>query len=362
MVKHMTTWDGEAARGAQALQIESGNGSRCVHARGVVLVGVHAWSSDVLEKVICRPLLPIAGRPLIFYVLDWLRRGGIREVHVCGNSDTKVLRRALGDGARLGVSLEYWEDLMPRGPAGCARDATAGKPADVFVLVEGTTIPQTDLSALLEGHLRSQAALTLVASKPRGSPGSHNGALAPSGIYVFSPRALKTVPPTGYQDIKEGLIPNLYARGERVLTHVAHVRSIPRVSGAGSYLAANMWVVEEMLRAGSLPEEFTALNGAWVHRSALVDETARLVGPVIVGPDCEIGANAVIVGPTTMGAGCKVGRRALVSRSVLWDGCQVGASAFLDHCVLTDRAAVEAETTARSTLCVPSGGGKVGPG
>ena len=168
--------------------------------QGIVLAGVHSWAGDGFDGLMSRPLLPIAGRPLIRHAMDWLRGSGFVQVCVCGNSDTRLLRRSLGDGRALKMAVEYVEDVMPRGPAGCARDAAIGRGAEILIVVEGTILPQIDLPALLEAHTQSRAALTVVAASGK-THGHSNGALRPMGIYVFSARVLDMVPAGCYQDI-----------------------------------------------------------------------------------------------------------------------------------------------------------------
>ena len=51
--------------------------------RGIVLAGVHAWGDCVLERAVCRPLLPVADRPLVAHALDWVRSAGVAEATVC---------------------------------------------------------------------------------------------------------------------------------------------------------------------------------------------------------------------------------------------------------------------------------------
>ncbi len=129
---------------------------------GVILAGAHPWAERTLERAVCRPLVPIASRPLICHTLDWLRSARIQSASVCANSDTVLLRRRLRDGASLGVALDYHEDVMPRGPAGCARDVAAGSDADTFLVVEGSVLPRLDLADLLSTHVSSEAVLTVV--------------------------------------------------------------------------------------------------------------------------------------------------------------------------------------------------------
>ena len=44
---------------------------------GIILAGMHSWGDAALESTVCRPLLPVACRPLIWHVARWLRRGGL---------------------------------------------------------------------------------------------------------------------------------------------------------------------------------------------------------------------------------------------------------------------------------------------
>ena len=320
--------------------------------RGIVLAGVHAWGNGVLEEVIARPLLPIAARPLIGHILHWLRDGGVLEAAVCGNSDTSVLRRSLGDGETFNVSLIYFEDVTPRGPAGCARDAALSSTAEIFVVVDGSVLPRIDLAALVDTHRRGKAALTLVVAGAGGADSQSNGVQEPVGIYVFSRSALAEVGAAGYQDIKETLIPNLYRRGERIVTHVVPGDSTLRVTNAASYLALNMWAVQGMAQQAAMPEGYARINEAWIDPSARVDPTALFVGPALVGAKCVIEAGTLVVGPTTIGVESTIEPRAVVSRSAVWDRCRVGTGALLDHCILTDDARVGPEMVVRNTVRV----------
>jgi len=321
--------------------------------RGIVLAGVHAWGDCVLEQAVCRPLLPLAARPLIWHTLRWLHDGGVRRAVVCANSDTAVLRRALGENAGLDMSLDYFEDLMPRGPAGCVRDAAFGTDAEVILVTEGTLVPRIDLTALLRAHLTTGAAVTMVVGGAGFTHRRPGEGQEPLGIYMFSRSVLERVPATGYQDIKETLIPSLHRRGERIVTHEVPGDLAPRVTDAASYLGVNMRTVEEMVREGAVPSGYVRVGDAWVDPSARLDSTARFVGPVLVGPRSVIGCGTLIVGPTTIGTGCTIGRRAVVSRSAVWDRCHIGSGAIVDQSVLTNDARVDEELVVRETVYVP---------
>jgi len=299
---------------------------------GVVLAGAHGWEGSTFQQLGPRALLPVAQTPLICYALRWLASADVEQATVCTNSAARSIRDVIGDGSALAMSLSYREDWTPRGPAGCVRDASLPTEADTFVVVDGTTIPTARLADILEAHTEREAALTVVANEielPLESP------LTPTGIYVFSRRALETVPPRGFQDIKESLIPKLHASGETVIVH-AISGGCPHVMNASTYLAVNEWLVERFAREGDALEGYRRVGDALVHSTAQVADGARLVGPVLVGPSVSIQTRATVVGPTSVGAGSRVEAGACISRSVVWSRCVVGDGAFVDQSILAD--------------------------
>jgi len=304
--------------------------------KGIVLAGVHRWAESGLEKVLPRPMLPILCRPLISYPLRWLKAGGVVEATVCANSESGLVRQYIGAGGRFGVDVDYYEDLTPRGPAGCARDAASTSNAERFVVVDGTIIPQADLAGLLKFHLAARSSVTVVVTSLIGRGVQQNGHLVPAGIYIFEREAFEHVQRTSYQDIKEVLIPALDRAGRRVLSYIAD-RPSPRVHNMRTYLAANAWLLERLsVFPVSLPG-YRRMGDGFVHESS-VAESVRFVGPVFVGPGTRLGSRVTLVGPSVVGPSCEVGCDAVISRSVLWKGCHVGEGAMIDSCVLTSGA------------------------
>ncbi len=345
--------------------------------KGIVLAGVHSWGNCVLEQVAPRALLPVADRPLVVHVLTWLREAGVSSASICANSDTAALRRALGNGEVWGTALDYYEDVMPRGPAGCVRDAAGQSDWDTYIVADAAIIPRLALGDALREHEATGAALTVIASESSSCSNHHGGLLEPTGIYIFSRRVLGYIPATGYQDIKEALIPRLHAHGEAVVTHAIPRNQIARITGIPSYLAVNKWAVarlaaqpvfvpDYMPSRSSLPWTPGSTSGdgnapyirrgeAWIHRSAEVAGTARLVGPVLIGPGCRLGSGVLIAGPTALGEGCQIDEQAVISRSFLWRGCHVGARSVVDHSVLTDHAYLARGRRATEDVVVSEG-------
>lgn len=311
------------------------------YVHGIVLAGVHLWEDTPFNSVMPRPLLPVVQRPLIGHVLRWLRQAGIVQATICANSTSRFVRKYLGNGAHWKIDLDYYEDWTPRGPAGCIHDAALHIQADTFIIADGTIIPQLNLADLLSAHEQSKACVTVVVSPEPSNPGASREHLVPSGIYVFDRRVLQAVCKTGYQDIKEVLIPRLYEAGLSVATYVASA-ACPRVTSFDSYLEANSWLLHQMANDPSCtPLRYNKVRDSLVHQDAQVDPAAQLIGPVMVGPRARLEAGAWVVGPCVVGADSLITTGAVVCRSVLWERCRVSPQSAVDRCVLTQDAYVE---------------------
>ena len=318
--------------------------------QGIILAGVHQWRPSIFEGSIPRTLIPIANRPLVDYGLDWFQRGGLQRVEICANSDTRVLRENLRpESIPQSIKVDFYEDVFPRGPAGCVADALNGSAYDDVVVLDGTVIPtDVEIDALIAIHQNSDAALTVAvvnvteSASVNSNGSSDNGACVPTGIYVFNRRAIEQIPAKGYEDIKEMLIPRLHKAGMLVGTY--RLRSAPiRVSNANACFVATRYALRQMYQQCLPPAGYRFISGALVHESAEVSVTVRLEGPCLIGPNARIEAGATIIGPTTLGTGTTIGSNAIVCRSLLWDGVKIGDDAFIDRCILTHDATIDSK-------------------
>lgn len=313
------------------------------HVDGIVLAGTYDWKGTSFESLLPRPLLPVAQAPLISYSLRWISAGSSTRIFICLNEASRRLRSRLSDGAALGVRIKYYEDRSPRGAAGCARDVAQQSDAQTFLISDGTIVPMVDRAQLLAFHASKGAALTVVVH--RDDHASDRGApLSPAGIYVADRRVFDFVGESGFQDIKENLIPRLHQAGVPVLTYLA-AGCCPRVVDARTYLTVSQWMISRVVCEHEATDGWNAVcsggREALAHSTAWIDPAAKLLGPVLIGPGVKVKAGATIVGPASIGAESTIAEGAVVSRSVTWERCIVSDNAFLDACVLADDVMVE---------------------
>lgn len=96
-----------------------------------------------------KPLLPLAGTPIIAHIIAGMAAAGVREIAVVTGYLGEQIEAALGDGAGLGVSLEYRRQGRPDGTARAlllARDVLAGAP---FMLSWGDIVVEPPTYAAL---------------------------------------------------------------------------------------------------------------------------------------------------------------------------------------------------------------------
>src|SRR4051795_5048385 len=128
--------------------------------QAVILVGGEGTRLRPLTSTVPKPVVPLVDRPMMVYMLEWLRRHGIDDVVMsCGFKATNV-RDVLGDGSQLGIALRFVEEPDPRGTAGALKFA-GELPDERFLNLHGHAPRALDLTRKFAQHDRSGATGTV---------------------------------------------------------------------------------------------------------------------------------------------------------------------------------------------------------
>jgi NDP-sugar pyrophosphorylase family protein len=109
-----------------------------------------------------KPLLEVAGRPMIAYPLHVLREAGIEEVVINLHHLGQQIRRRLGDGQAYDVRITYSEEDPILDTGGAIAAARAFLSSGTFVVLNADTVIDLRLRDVIDFHRRQRAAATLV--------------------------------------------------------------------------------------------------------------------------------------------------------------------------------------------------------
>jgi NDP-sugar pyrophosphorylase family protein len=185
-----------------------------------------------------KPLIEVAGEPMIAFPLQLLRDAGIREVVINLHHLGEQIRERLGDNA-YGLRITYSVEnpiLDTGGAIAAAREFLAG---GTFIVLNADFFAELDLRAVVDFHRGHGATATMVVQRDpdalwhdavlldaggrmRGILGHHDPRLAPDGprnrcmyasIMVLEPRVFDYMPPGVYSITRE-VFPRMLDAGE----------------------------------------------------------------------------------------------------------------------------------------------------
>ena len=130
--------------------------------RAMVLAAGRGTRLAPLTDRLPKPLMPVAGRPMLAHILEFLRAGGIEEVVINLHHLGQLIEEAIGDGRRFGLRVLYsWEPeiLDTGGGIKRAESLLAGEP---FVVANGDSLLEVPLRDVLAYHQRRGGIITIV--------------------------------------------------------------------------------------------------------------------------------------------------------------------------------------------------------
>jgi dTDP-glucose pyrophosphorylase len=202
--------------------------------RAVVMAGGRGTRLAPLTDQVPKPMLRVAGRPILERIVLHLISHGIRDVALSVNYLGHIIEEHFGDGSRFGARITYLREERALGTGGPLAQLDT-PPTEPLVVMNGDLVTQVDLGAMLDFHddgaqLATMGVRRYLHTVPFGCIDTDGDGyvtqfeekptltrMVNAGIYVLSPELVARVP-KGQEFPITRLFEGCLARGERVRT------------------------------------------------------------------------------------------------------------------------------------------------
>ncbi len=330
--------------------------------QAVVMVGGLGTRLRPLTENCPKPVLPVAGRPCIWYLLRSMARAGIEEIVLACGYRSAMMKEALGDGSDLGVRLRYSYEDEPMGTGGALK--LLEKELDpVFVAANGDVFADLDVSAEIERHFASGADVTVALTEvpnpwefgvarisPEGFISEFREGMKPdevysnlinAGVYVVDRKVLGSIPAGKFYDFSKHLFPEIIANGGKIAGYPL-TGTWMDVGRPSDYVRSNLHAADAEPRVlGTVSDSevsgpFYLGEGSSVSDSKL-DSVSVMPGSSIIGSSLRrvvvLGGSSIegaAIEDSIVGRGCRIEKGAVVRNSVLADGDVVASGEIRD--------------------------------
>lgn len=202
----------------------------------VVMAGGFGTRLHPLTTNTPKPMLPIAGKPLLELIIGRLRDSGIKRVNVTTHFQKNIISDHFGDGRKFGVNIQYVEEDRPLGTAGAL--GLLKTPEEPLLVINGDILTGVDFRAMLDFHKENEAEMT-VAVHPQdfripygvlNTDGTIVTGISEkpvvrhfvnAGIYLLNPNVCQYIPSDASYDMPD-LIQRLLDDSLRVVSFPVH--------------------------------------------------------------------------------------------------------------------------------------------
>ena len=355
--------------------------------KAIILAGGYGTRLFPISLRTPKPLIPVAGKPVMQHIVELLVSSGNREIIVSLKKNQEKIQQYFADGKEFGAKMSYvYEDNLPDdqklGSVGALNYVFCHIPEipkECIVIGADNFIVGLDLKKMQEHHRKKKAEATMALFTLQNKNDVENFGIAEldattGRIVKFQekPRiheAISNLASTAVYHLEEGFVKEHLAnycnikekKGEKAdrigdlwqhFVKDLHFSGYPfegiwgDIGNIESYIETNkqgMQFMEKKIE-GKIPKSATNLEKIVIGKDVKIAESAVLNEPVIIEEGCVIGEEAKIGPNTHLMRNSEVGAKSEITGSIIFERVKIGSDAKIENSVIDGEAEIGAHT------------------
>jgi D,D-heptose 1,7-bisphosphate phosphatase len=202
--------------------------------QAVILAGGKGTRLGTLTKDIPKPMIEVAGKPILLHQIELCKRYGITKIQLIVNHLYESIQDYFGDGSKFGVEINYFIEPTALGTVGGIK-AIEAILTETFLVIYGDVLVNMNLDLLIKYHQNKKSDTTLVLhpndhpfdsdlvdidasdkitsfySKPH-QENTYYRNLVNAGLYIFEPSILAHLEKDVKADFGKDIFPLLFSK------------------------------------------------------------------------------------------------------------------------------------------------------
>jgi UDP-N-acetylglucosamine diphosphorylase/glucosamine-1-phosphate N-acetyltransferase len=291
-------------------------------------------------------MIAIANKPILRYVVEAVARNGIRRIVIVMGYRKDQVMDYFGGGEKFDVEIQYIEQKSQLGTAHALKQIEGVVRGRFLVLSGDNIIEPSTISEMIRAQPNTvlvkeqeniskygvieaeQGVVTSIAEKPAESL-SH---VVNTGIYVFDDAIFDLI---GQETDLPSVIREMIGTSTPVKACEADGAWLDVVYPWDMLELNGMALAKTSAASGGTIEKGVSLKGlVSVGKGTTIRSNSYVVGPAIIGENCEIGPSACILPSTSIGDNVCISPFTTISNSIIADGVEIGPGSTIEDSII----------------------------
>ena len=306
-------------------------------------------------------MLFIAGKPILRYVIESLAQNGIRDIVLVAGYRREQVFDYIGSGEQFGVDIVYITQEKQLGTAHALAQAKAVIENDFLVLpgdnlIEADTIarfvatkPDSVLVKRVDNPVRygvvtiEEGIVKDIMEKPKEAKSN----IVNTGIYAFTTEIFNFVETE--LDIPD-ILNKMLAQGYPINAQETDGTWLD-VIYPWDILSLNDAVLRQTQASlgGTVEADVSVKGLVSVGEDTVIRSNSYIVGPVVIGENCDIGPNVCVLPATSIGNNVVISSFSEIKNSVIGDDVNIGPGCIIQDSVIDKGCVIRGHFTASSS-------------